>query len=509
MKTAGVIAEYNPFHNGHKYQLDKIRQETGADYIIVAMSGDFLQRGVPAMMDKYRRTRMALSEGADLVLEIPVRYATASAEFFAKGGVNLLAATGVVDVLCYGCETKQPHLMKKLVSLLTEESPRYQKQLRNHLAAGEPFPAARAKALHFLCNDDLNNFSKNTSSDFHGNSLDISYEEHIDHPPMKANDNSRWNFTDKALDEFLASPNNILALEYEKALALLPDSIPHKPVSHPILRVGSGYHSRELFPDIDNAFYASATAIRTALDACGSESDIKSKLSGSVPPSVLSILCEAFSDQTLLTENDFSEALYTRLWACRETGYESFADCSRELSGKIKNHLDEFVSFTQFAKLLKSRDVTYTRVCRVLTHIMLGITRGDVVSSLTAATTPRETATFPYATTGISGGNPTSSHATAEISPENRSDSTPIPYLRVLGFRKSASGLLSAIKKEASVPLITKVSDASRILTDEAYAMLQQDIRCADLYRGTAAIHSKRSLPNEYTQGLVHRIISF
>ena len=150
MKTAGVIAEYNPFHKGHKYQLDKIREETGADYIIVAMSGDFLQRGVPALTDKYRRTRMALTEGADLVLELPAVYATASAEFFAKGGVNLLAATGVVDVLCYGCETLQPALMKGLVSLLTEESPEYQEKLRGCLAAGDSFPTARARVLRLL-----------------------------------------------------------------------------------------------------------------------------------------------------------------------------------------------------------------------------------------------------------------------------------------------------------------------------------------------------------------------
>lgn len=451
MKIAGVIAEYNPFHNGHKYQLDKIREETGADYIIVAMSGDFLQRGVPAMTDKYQRTQMALSEGADLVLELPSTYATASAELFARGGVNLLASTGVVDILCYGCETNQPDLMNELVSLLTEESPEYQERLRAHLAAGIPFPTARAKALSFLLSkkSHIAKISEKKSN-CSGAAREITEKA--------------LNITGKALEKFLATPNNILALEYEKALALLPDSISRKLVSHPILRVGGGYHSRELFPNYANASttaFASATAIRAALETCHSAEEINEKLAGSVPPSVLSMLCDAFDRQALLKEDDFSIALYTRLWSFRERGYESFVDCSRELSNKIQNHLNEFVSFTQFAELLKSREVTYTRVCRVLTHIMLGIIR----KNLTAA--------------------------------------SPVPYLRVLGFRKSAAPLLSAIKKEASVPLITKVSDASRVLSDEAFAMLQQDIRCADLYRTIASVRCRQQLSNEFSHGLV------
>ena len=104
MKVAGIIAEYNPFHNGHKYQLEQVRKRTDADYIIIAMSGDFLQRGVPALSDKHTRARMALSAGADLVLELPTVWATSSAEYFAAGGVALLGKTGVVDHLCYGCD---------------------------------------------------------------------------------------------------------------------------------------------------------------------------------------------------------------------------------------------------------------------------------------------------------------------------------------------------------------------------------------------------------------------
>ena len=104
MKVAGIITEYNPFHNGHKYQLSEVRRITSADYIVIAMSGNFVQRGTPAIMDKYARTQMALNQGADLVLELPSLWATASAEYFAKGGVSLLNSTGVVNKLCFGAE---------------------------------------------------------------------------------------------------------------------------------------------------------------------------------------------------------------------------------------------------------------------------------------------------------------------------------------------------------------------------------------------------------------------
>ena len=122
MKTAGIIAEYNPFHNGHQYQIETVRHLTGADFVIVAMSGDFMQRGVPAIADKYTRTRMALLGGANLVLELPAVWATASAEYFAAGGVQLLGKTGIVDTLCYGCETPEKELMQEAYSFSEKQA---------------------------------------------------------------------------------------------------------------------------------------------------------------------------------------------------------------------------------------------------------------------------------------------------------------------------------------------------------------------------------------------------
>ena len=441
MKVAGVIAEYNPFHNGHKYQLEQIRQKTKADYIIVAMSGDFLQRGVPALTDKYTRARMALSAGADLILELPAVWATSSAEYFAAGGVALLGKTGVVDHLCYGCETVDTDLFHAIVSVLSENlsvnpsagSGKFQKYLSSLLKSGASFPAARSQAVA-ACLPDI---------------------------------------PSGTISAFLSSPNNILGLEYEKALLRWNQeqkasvSFSGRQISGiPLQRVGEGYHSNRM----DGSF-ASATAIRSTLFSTCS-TDISSKKSGpatsalaqirsQMPAESFSIL-EANGLGSLLDTDDFSDALYTKLLLYQHCGYEKFADCSRELSCKIQKYLHQFVSFSQFASLLKSKEITYTRICRVFLHILLNIMQEDyAVSSMNER----------------------------------------ISYLRVLGFRRDSAPLLSAIKKEASARLITKVADASHVLSDDLF--WQHDLFSADLYRGISSIHQKLTLPNEYQHPLV------
>ena len=121
MKVTGIIAEYNPFHNGHRYHIEQARKTTGADYIVVMMSGDFTQRGTPACFDKFTRAKMALQNGADLVLELPVCYATSSAETFAEGGVSLLNQTGIIDFLCFGAEPVTPFVCHETEQTQTQK----------------------------------------------------------------------------------------------------------------------------------------------------------------------------------------------------------------------------------------------------------------------------------------------------------------------------------------------------------------------------------------------------
>ena len=151
MNVTAVIAEYNPFHNGHLYQLDTIRQTHDADLIIVVMSGDFTQGGIPAIVDKYERCQMALENGADLVFELPVYFALGSAEYFAQGAVSLIDKLGVVDFLHFGSESGDIDLMYQFTNrMLANESDAYKAALNRYLKRGYSFPAARDRALSEL-----------------------------------------------------------------------------------------------------------------------------------------------------------------------------------------------------------------------------------------------------------------------------------------------------------------------------------------------------------------------
>lgn len=414
MKVAGVITEYNPFHNGHKYQLKQIKRQTSADYIVVVTSGDFVQRGEPAIIDKYERTRMALLSGADLVLELPSVFATASAEFFARGGVSVLKNTGVVDTLCYGVESVDHELTKLVAGVLKNPPAAYSASLARLIQGGMSFPAARSRTL----------------CEYFQDNYDISSEK---------------------LDAFIASPNNILAIEYEKALMDCDIT------GFPIQRVGEGYHSTD-----SASKFSSATAVRGVISTLVDvnkrnsitnmqldNSGISAKLSQLMPSGCADILVGCILGGHIVFPDDISEMLYYRLISERNVGYEQYADCTKELSAKIVKNIYKYESFTQFCDLLKSKNLTYTRISRVLTHILLGIEKDDF-----------------------------------NICMDN-------PYLRILGFKKASNELMHLIKKRASAPLITKVADAP-------YELISKDIFAADLYGRLC--HSQQ---NEFTYGVV------
>ena len=425
MKVVGIIAEYNPFHNGHKYQLEELRKKTGADYIIIAMSGNFLQRGVPALCDKYARTKMALSCGADLVLEIPALWATASAEYFAKGGVTLLKNTGVVTHLGFGVETDHLEGLKEIASILKNEPQYYKDELAFALREGCSFPSARKKAVKSM---------------LYVTGSDMSKEE---------------------IDSLLDSPNNILAIEYLKTL---PDYI--SPVC--IHRKGAGYHDTEI-----DTPYPSASAIRSVLfrkDMLSEEANftdtinIEELLSEAMPQDSLDILNERISQNALMDTEDISEILGYRLLSQAGYGFEDFADCTLDFSNKIMNHLKDYTCFDAFCQDLKSKDLTYTRICRNLLHILLDIRSKD------------------YEHGAVCGY---------------------VPYLRMLGFRKDSSELLSAIKEKAYVPLISKVADADTLLTPECYQVFAKDISVSSIYQQLLTTRKGLPVANDFTQPIV------
>lgn len=280
MKVAGVITEYNPFHNGHKFQLDRIREITKADYIVVAMSGNFVQRGLPAICNKYCRANMALTNGADLVLEIPVVWATASAEYFANAGVRLLNSTGCLDYLCFGAENDILSDFIKYADLLNNEDESIRKKILNFHKKGLTYPAARKKAYE------------------EANCLNFSEEF--------------W--------QSVSMPNNTLAIEYLRALNNINSN------ARPILiqRAGAGYHDTS----IDSPL-ASATAIRQSLI-----SNIDAVYSA-LPVEVVMLLMQYEKEYGFVHPDEISQLLSYRLLCDKETGFEEYADVTEALSASI------------------------------------------------------------------------------------------------------------------------------------------------------------------------------
>ena len=383
MKVNGIVAEYNPFHNGHKYHLEQSKALTGADYTVVVLSGNFVQRGVPALLDKFKRTEMALLNGADLVLEIPAIFACSSAEYFASAAVSLLDKLGVVTNLCFGSEYGDIRPLQKAAKILQVESADFSSTLQYYLRRGMTYPTARAEAL-------------------------------IQYDPGFA-----------AYSNLFNHPNNILGIEYIKALLTFESSI--EPIT--ILRSGSAYNDPK--PDTG---YCSALAIRQSLIEGKSVSDLRDYL----PKATATILEQAQKDENTILLDD--------------------------LSDRIQNKLPQFTTYSAFCELLKTKELTYTRISRCLLHILLNITTEDILVGKELGYTP---------------------------------------YARVLGFRKDATPLMHAIKRNSSIPLITKLADAYKLLGEEAMLMLNQDIQISQFYNGMASVRNQLPPKNEYTIPIV------
>lgn len=464
MKTAAVIAEYNPFHNGHQYQLEETRKETGADFLLVVMSGNFVQRGAPAIVNKYARTKAALLGGADVVIELPALYALSSAEFFAGGAVTLLNRLNVVDFLSFGSESGNIALLESCARILAEKETELNSAIMPLLKNGVSYPAAREQALAAAVSGLSSAFAS-----------DISPE---------------------TLTGLLGSPNNILGLEYCKALFSLHSNI--RPFT--LKRTDRGYHDTVLSPcDISGSGadgncvsipgpasgsaaaagtslgsasgsaiaaetasesasgsapgLASASAIRKAMSRC------PEAVRNYVPEITFPFLTENFIP---VTEDSFSHLLHYKLLADAPLGFSEYLDCTPDLSDKICKNLPSYTGFTDFCGLLKSRELTYTRISRVLMHILLDIKTPEAFK-------------FSLADRKLF-----------------------VPYARLLGFRQGSEPLLAEIKKSSSIPLLSKMADARFLLDERALALLTQDVYCASVYESAVTCATGRPVPNEW-----------
>ena len=394
MKTVGIIAEYNPFHNGHLYQLKKAKEITGADFAVVVMSGDFTQRGTPAVFDKYTRCRLSLLAGADLCIELPVVFATASAELFAKGAVSLLSALGV-DALCFGSECGEIAPLREIASLLFAEPPAYKEALNKALKEGLSFPSARAAAVRKCA---------------HAGSL-------------------------SAASDILGSPNNILGIEYLKALLALEKNGQHAPVPYTIKREGDGYLSHTLSEES----FCSAMALRKGI------AEENPDLLRYVPESIRQEFADTCQTKSALCADDFSGMLFYKLLSEKDAGYDAYLDVSSDLSDKIRKNLAFFTTFSAFCEnSIKSKDITLTRLYRSLLHILLSIKKEDLPAAA--------------------------------------------PYARILGFREASIEVFGCLSKE-NIPLLSRLKDASSLLSPEALSCLSKDIFAAHLYEHVRMQH--------------------
>lgn len=439
MKVTGIIAEYNPFHKGHQFHIEQARQITGADFCVVVMSGDFVQRGEPAIFSKYLRARMALACGADLVLELPSLFAVSSAEDFAACGVALLSALGVVDTLCFGSEDGCIEHLKTAAGILAGEDESFKTLLSHGLKNGLSWPQARNQALAAMAEEDP------------GFPLDAGLLNHL-----------------------FGSPNNLLGIEYCKAILRQKSCL--TPVT--ILRKGQGYHD----PSLERG-QASASALRQSLvqrtssllpPAVNSEQretggvrhesgGCTPALPGSVLPHIPSSLESMYLQEPVLTSGDLSGLLNYRLLSSVQEGRDLtlYADLSADLAGRLKTQLLQYETWDGRIRQLKTRQYTYTRISRALLHLILGITTEQVQAGRQAG----------YG-----------------------------PYGRILGFKKESAALLTALKRASSIPLITKTADAHHILSGASLSMFRQDIYASHLRQSIQAQKQAGPIHNEFTQ---------
>ncbi|MBE5936291.1 MAG: nucleotidyltransferase [Lachnospiraceae bacterium] len=427
MKIAGIIVEYNPFHNGHKLHIEETRKITGADYIIAIMSGNFVQRGEPAIIDKYCRCEMALLNGVDLVIELPTIYATASAEYFAFGAVSLLNSLNIVDFICFGSEIGDCKLLDYTADILSTNNDAYQKMLNTFIKQGNSYPKARELAL-------------------------TSYLKSINSPYLKD------------VKKLIASPNNILGIEYIKALKKLNSTI--KPVT--ITRTDSGYNAVEL--DLSSNF-SSASSIRNTLTNNGTSNTTNSKsttkyikqIKAYIPSNCYKIFIKNYNVTFPITYDDFSILAYYKLLNNNTTDLNTYVDIDTVIANKLLNNFTSSKNITTLLNNSKSKDVTYTRLSRALLNIILNNKKDTFNRYLLKGST----------------------------------------YARILGFKSSSSNLIKTLKKSSSIPLINKLSLGIKSLSDDDKAILEMDIKSSELYNKIVYTKFKTQNTNEYKKGVI------
>ncbi|PYG87610.1 putative nucleotidyltransferase [Ruminiclostridium sufflavum DSM 19573] len=422
MKVLGIIAEYNPFHNGHKYHLEQSKELTGCDAVVCAMSGNFIQRGEPAVINKFARADIALQNGVDLVIELPLPFAMSSAESFAFGAVKLLDSIGIVDCISFGSEQGDLEALEFISDILVNEPAEYKAELKKQLSLGLSFPVCRQRAVcKYMENKPAANFSA-------------------------------------ALPTVLETSNNILGIEYLKALKRLKSNI--RPYT--VERIANLYNSKAFTGNI-----SSATAIRNSIcsaDALNTPS-LCSNAAQAVPDISKTVIEKEFNEGrgpvNIYKYENILLALIRNTDICK---LGKIAGISEGLEYRIKKAAELSGSFEELLSKIGTKRYTKTRIQRILL-------------SLTAGITKRDTELF------MQYGGP--------------------QYARILGFNKTGRELLSRMKRTSILPVITKPAAFKNSCNGLLARMLEIEAQSTDIYVLGYSNSSCRKAGQEYTKNMI------
>lgn len=413
MSVVGLITEYNPFHKGHEYHISKAKELTGADNTVVIMSGNFVQRGTPAFMDKHTRASIALNHGADLVLELPLPFSCSSAEYFALAAVSLLDRTGVVDYICFGAETDNLSLLEEIASILVnakiDDAHPLNILIKENLKTGLSYATSRAFALCKLCNNE-------------------------------------------DIKTIIEQPNNILAIEYLKALKLINSNI--KP--YVLKRTISTYHDSR-----DNDYMYSASSLRKNID---NDDSIKTLFDFE------NIYKEKYKITYPISEDDFDTIMATKLIENLHSNVDLsiYNNIDEQLANKIIKTLinNSYRGWNDFCMMLKSKNIAYTSISRGLLSILLDIKKDDFKKYL---------------------------------------DNNICNFVRILGFNKASSNILNSIKNNSSLTLIGQLSEINDNLdlNEIDLNMINKSILADEFYNSIVKLKYSTDIPNEYKRKLI------
>ena len=406
-KIIGIVSEYNPFHNGHLYHLQKSLQMTHSSYSVAIISGNFTQRGSTSLVDKWVKTEIAIKNGIDLVIELPLLYSISSAENFAEGAIKILDSLKIIDYISFGSESGDISTLNMISDILLQEPETYKNILSQELSKGLSFPKARENALLMY----LNNIQESSN--------------------------------------ILSYPNNILGIEYLKALKKIKSSI--IPVT--IKRYEAGYHDTTYSGNI-----ASGTAIRNIIK--NNDWNILKKV---VPENTFNTLLKNIKIGHIIPDlSVFEKQIIYNLRKMSIPEIAELPDVNEGLENAIKNAADSCNSIVEFLNIIKSKRYTNTRLQRILLYSLLGITKKDINLSKNVT-----------------------------------------PYIRVLGFNNNGKYLISELAKaNPKLEIITSVKkymDNSK--NKNSIYMLEKDIWATNVYTIGYEYDSKNNL--DYTHKLI------